>query len=118
MWIVRLALRRPYTFVVMAIVILIAGFAAFRQTPKDIFPGINIPVVSVIWTYNGLSAEEFEKQITVYSEYGLSANVNDVERIESQTLDGGGIVKLFFHSGANVELGLAQATAGSHAIFP
>jgi len=80
-----------------AIAILIAGFAAFRQTPKDIFPEINIPVVSVIWTYNGLSAEEFEKQITVYSEFSLSANVNDVERIESQTLDGVGIVKLYFH---------------------
>jgi CzcA family heavy metal efflux pump len=117
MWIVKLALRRPYTFVVMAIIILIAGFASFRQTPKDIFPEINIPVVSVIWTYNGLSAEEFEKQITVYSEYGLSANVNDLERIESQTIDGVGIVKLFFHPGANVELGIAQATAVSQAIL-
>ena len=68
MWIVKLALRRPYTFVVMALAILIAGLAAFWRTPKDIFPGIDIPVVSVIWTYNGLSAEEFEKQITVFSE--------------------------------------------------
>jgi CzcA family heavy metal efflux pump len=117
MWIVRLALRRPYTFTVMAIVILIAGAAAFIRTPKDIFPEIKIPVVSVIWTYNGLSAEEFEKQITVYSEYGLSANVNDLERIESQTLDGVGIIKLFFHPGANVELGLSQATAVSQAIL-
>ncbi len=117
MWIVRLALRRPYTFAVAAIVILIAGFAAFSRTPKDIFPEINIPVVSVIWTYNGLSAEEFEKQLTVYSEFSLSANVNDVERIESQTLDGVGIVKLFFHPGANVERGLAQATAVSQAIL-
>ena len=117
MWIVKLALRRPYTFVVMAIVILIAGFASFRQTPKDIFPEINIPVVSVIWSYNGLSSEEFEKQITIYSEFSLSANVNDLERIESQTLDGVGIVKLFFHPGANVERGLAQATAVSQAIL-
>ena len=117
MWIVRLALRRPYTFAVMAIAILIAGFAAFRQTPKDIFPEINIPVISVIWTYNGLSAEEFEKQITVYSEFSLSANVNDIERIESQTLDGVGIVKLFFHPGANIERGLAQTTAVSQAIL-
>src|SRR5213592_2477747 len=117
MWIVKLALRRPYTFVVMAIAILIAGFASFRQTPKDIFPEIDIPVISVIWTYNGLSAEEFEKQITVYSEFSLSANVNDIERIESQTLDGVGIVKLFFHPGANVERGLAQATAVSQAIL-
>jgi CzcA family heavy metal efflux pump len=117
MWIIQLALRRPYTFVVMAIVILISGFAAFRQTPKDIFPEIDIPVISVISTYNGLSAEEFEKQITVYSEFALSANVNDVERIESQTLDGVGIVKLYFHPGANIERGLAQATAVSQAIL-
>ena|SRR5438093_10314969 len=92
MWIVKLALRRPYTFAVMAIAILIAGFASFRQTPKDIFPEIDIPVISVIWTYNGLSVEEFERQITVYSEFALSANVNDVERIESQTLNGVGII--------------------------
>src|SRR6478736_10212828 len=117
MWIVKLALRRPYTFAVLAIAIVIAGIAAFRQTPKDIFPEIDIPVVSVIWTYNGLSAEEFEKQLTVYSEFSLSANVNDIERIESQTLDGVGIVKLFFHPGANVDLGIAQATAVSQAIL-
>jgi len=117
MWIVKLALRRPYTFAVMAIAILIAGFAAYRQTPKDIFPEIDIPVVSVIWTYNGLSAEEFEKQISIYSEFSLSANVSDVERIESQTLDGVGIIKLFFHPGANIERGLAQATATSQSIL-
>src|SRR6266487_3513086 len=117
MWIVKLALRRPYTFAVMAIAILIAGFASFRQTPKDIFPEIDIPVISVIWTYNGLSVEEFERQITVYSEFALSANVNDVERIESQTLNGVGIVKLYFHPGAKVERGLAQATATSQAIL-
>ena len=117
MWIVKLALRRPYTFAVVAIAILIAGFASFRQTPKDIFPEIDIPVISVIWTYNGLSVEEFERQITVYSEFALSANVNDVERIESQTLNGVGIIKLYFHPGAKVERGLAQATATSQAIL-
>src|SRR3989449_11608947 len=115
MWIIKLALRRPYTFAVMAIAILIAGFASFRQTPKDIFPEIDIPVISVIWTYNGLSVEEFERQITVYSEFALSANVNDVERIESQTLNGVGIVKLYFHPGAKEERGLAHATATSQA---
>ena len=117
MWIFKLALRRPYTFAVMAIAILIAGFTSFRQTPKDIFPEIDIPVISVIWTYNGLSVEEFERQITVYSEFALSANVNDVERIESQTLNGVGIIKLYFHPGAKVERGLAQATATSQAIL-
>ncbi len=117
MWIVKLAQRRPCTFAVVAIAILIAGFASFRQTPKDIFPEIDIPVISVIWTYNGLSVEEFERQITVYSEFALSANVNDVERIESQTLNGVGIIKLYFHPGAKVERGLAQATATSQAIL-
>jgi CzcA family heavy metal efflux pump len=117
MWIVRLALRRPYTFAVLALAILIAGGAAYRQTPKDIFPEINIPVLSIIWTYNGLSAEEFEKQITVYSEYSLSANVNDIQRMESQTLDGVGIIKIYFQPGANIERGLAQATAVSQAIL-
>jgi len=117
MWIVRLALRRPYTFAVLALGILIAGVASLKQTPKDIFPEINIPVLSVIWTYNGLSAEEFEKQITVYSEYALSANVNDIQRMESQTLDGVGIIKIYFQPGANIERGLAQATAVSQAIL-
>jgi multidrug efflux pump subunit AcrB len=117
MWIVKLALRRPYTFAVMAIAILIAGFASYRQTPKDIFPEIKIPVVSVIWTYNGLSAEEFEKQLTVYSEFALSASVNDVERIESQTLDGVAVIKLYFHPGADIAVGLAQATAVSQSIL-
>ncbi|MDB6111966.1 MAG: hypothetical protein JWR69_3716, partial [Pedosphaera sp.] len=117
MWIVRLALRRPYTFAVLALAILIAGAASFKQSPKDIFPEINIPVLSVIWTYNGLSAEEFEKQITVYSEYSLSANVNDIQRMESQTLDGVGIIKIYFQPGANIERGLVQATAISQAIL-
>ncbi|MDB6122323.1 MAG: hypothetical protein JWQ71_1316, partial [Pedosphaera sp.] len=117
MWIVKLALRRPYTFAVLALAILIAGAASYKQTPKDIFPEINIPVLSIIWTYNGLSAEEFEKQITVYSEFALSANVNDIQRMESQTIDGVGIIKIYFQPGANIERGLAQATAVSQAIL-
>src|SRR5258706_11641922 len=117
MWIVKLALRRPYTFAVLALAILIDGAASYKQTPKDIFPEINIPVISIIWTYNGLSAEEFEKQITVYWEFSLSANVNDMQRMESQTLDGVGIIKLYFQPGANIERGLAQATAVSQAIL-
>jgi multidrug efflux pump subunit AcrB len=117
MWIVKLALRRPYTFAVMAIAILVAGVASFRQTPKDIFPAINIPVVSLIWTYNGLSADEFEKDITVYSEFSLSAAVNDIDRIESQTLDGVAVIKLYFHPGADIAVGLAQATAVSQSIL-
>jgi len=117
MWIVQLALRRPYTFVVMAILIFILGVSSIRNTPVDIFPDINIPVISVIWTYNGMSAEEFERRITIYSEYSLSANVKDVKSIESQTLDGVGVIRLFFHPGANVESAMAQTTAVSQAIL-
>src|SRR5882757_6791469 len=102
MWIVRLALTRPYTFVVVALLILIGGAVSIFRTPTDIFPEIDIPVVSVIWTYDGLSAEEFEKQMTVFSEFVLSSTVSDIQRIESQTLDGVGVVKLFFQPGANI----------------
>lgn len=117
MWIVKLALRRPYTFVVMAIMILIMGISSIRSMPVDIFPDINIPVISVIWTYSGMSAEEFERRLTIYSEYSLSANVKDVKSIESQTLDGVGVIRLYFHPGANVESAMAQATAVSQAIL-
>lgn len=117
MWIVKLALRRPYTFVVMAIMILIMGVSSVRSMPVDIFPDINIPVISVIWTYTGMPAEEFERRLTIYSEYSLSANVKDVKSIESQTLDGVGVIRLYFHPGANVESAMAQATAVSQAIL-
>ena len=102
MWIVRLALRRPYTFVVMSVLIVILGLASIVRTPKDIFPDIDIPVISVIWTYNGLSAQDFEQRITIYSEFALSSNVNDIERIESQTIDGVGIIRLHFHPGVKI----------------
>jgi len=117
MWIVRLALNRPYTFVVVAILILIGGLIAIKNTPVDIFPDINIPVISVIWTYNGMSADEFEHRLTMYSEFALSANVKDVKNMESQTIDGVGVIKLFFHPGANVDSAMAQATAISQAIL-
>lgn len=117
MWIVKLALSRPYTFVVMAVLILIMGITSIKNTPVDIFPDINIPVISVIWTYSGLPAEEFERRLTIYSEYSLSANVKDLKSIESQTLDGLGVIRLYFHPGANVESAMAQATAVSQAIL-
>jgi len=117
MWIVQLALRRPYTFIVMSLLILILGVLSIANTPVDIFPDINIPVISVIWTYNGMSAEEFEKRITTYSEYALSASVKDVKSIESQTLDGLCVIRLYFHPGANVESAMAQTTASSQAIL-
>ena len=117
MWIVRLALRRPYTFIVMSVLIVIMGIVAIIRTPKDIFPDIDIPVISVIWTYNGLSTQDFEQRITIYSEFALSSNVNDIERMESQTIDGVGIIRLYFHPGVKISDSLAQATAVSQAIL-
>lgn len=117
MWIVNLAIRRPYTFVVVAVLILILGGWFIKQTPKDIFPNVNIPVISVIWTYAGLPAEEFEQRITTYSEYSLSSNVNDIARIESQTLDGVGLIRLYFHPNANMPMALATTTATSQSIL-
>lgn len=117
MWIVRLALRRPYTFVVVALLMLILGGWFIKQTRKDIFPDVNIPVVSIIWTYAGLSAEEFDQRITTYSEYSLSGNVNDIERMESQTLNGIGLIRLYFHPNVEIQAAVAQATAVSQAIL-
>src|ERR1700686_4444768 len=97
MWIVRLALRRPYTFVVMALLILILGPLAILTTPTDIFPNIDIPVVSVIFGYAGLSSEEMADRIIYGYERGLSTTVNDIKHIESQSLSGLGVVKVFFH---------------------
>lgn len=117
MWIVELALRRPYTFVVIALLIAVLSTVFMFVTPKDIFPNINIPIVSVIWQYNGLPAEEFAQRITTYSEYSLSNNVNDIERMESQTLDGIGLIRLYFHPNADIASAIAEATASSQAIL-
>ena len=117
MWIVKLALRRPYTFIVFPILILILGIWFTIQTPKDIFPNVNIPVVNVIWSYLGLPAQEFEQRITTYSEYILSNNVNDIERIESQTLDGIGLIRLYFHPSVEIQAAVAQTTASSQAVL-
>ena len=117
MWIVNLALRRPYTFVVMAILMVLLGVGAIKQTPVDIFPEIDIPVVSVIWNYQGLAAPELEKRLTIYSEFSISANVNNIKSIESQTLNGVGVIKIFFHPVAKIETALAQVTAISQAIL-
>src|ERR1700680_1991063 len=111
MWIVRLALRRPYTFVVMALLILIIGPLVIYRTPTDVFPDINIPVVSVIWGYTGLSADEIASRIVVGYERGLTATVNDIEHIESQSLNGLGVVKIYFHPNVRLEMAVAQITA-------
>src|SRR5450755_2540581 len=111
MWIVRLALRRPYTFVVVALVILILGPLTILRTPTDIFPNINIPVVSVIWFYGGLSAPEMSNRMISGFERGLTTTVNDIEHIESQTLAGISVVKIFFRQGASIDAAVAQVTA-------
>jgi len=111
MWIVRLALRRPYTFIVAAIVIMILGVLSILRTPKDIFPNINIPVVSVLWNYSGLSPEQMANRIVVINERSLTLTVNDIEHIESQSLNGVAVIKIFFQPGANIATALSQATA-------
>src|SRR3954467_11471034 len=108
MWIVRIALKRPYTFVVMSMLIVILGVATIFRMPTDIFPDIDIPVISVIWNYTGLPPEEMEKRIVLNYERGLSITVNDIEHIESQTLTGISVVKIFFQPGAHIEAATAQ----------
>src|SRR6267378_1586152 len=113
MWIVRLALRRPYTFVVMGLTILLLGVFAIVTTPTDIFPEIEIPVVSVIWNYEGLTSEDMASRITTFSEYTISSAVSDVRTIESQTYPGVAVIKIYFQPNVNVEAALAQVTAVS-----
>ena len=117
MWIVQLALRRPYTFIVLALLILIIGPLMILRTPitpgtpTDIFPNINITVVSVIWRYTGLATEEMEGRIVSQFERALTVTVNDIEHIESQTYNGVGVIKVFFHPSANIQTSLAQVVA-------
>jgi len=111
MWIVRLALRLPYTFVVMSILILILGVVAAVRTPIDIFPNIDIPVINVAWTYTGLSPEEMSDRVIYIFERSLTTTVNNIEHIESESLNGVGIVKIFFHPHTNLASAIAQVTA-------
>jgi multidrug efflux pump subunit AcrB len=113
MWIVRLALRRPYTFVVMSILILILGALAIVRTPTDIFPNIDIPVVSIIWNYNGLVPEDMSNRIVTTTERNLTTTVDNIEHIESQSLYGIAVVKVFLQPTANIQQGIAQITAVS-----
>ena len=113
MWIVRIALKRPYTFVVLALLILMVGPLTIARTPTDIFPNIDIPVVTVVWNYGGLSADEMSTRITSIYERNLTTTVNDIEHIESQSLRGIAIVKVFFQPGAKIDLAVAQVTASA-----
>jgi multidrug efflux pump subunit AcrB len=111
MWIVRLALRRPYTFAVFAFLILLLGVFSIVSMPTDIFPNIDIPVVTVVWQYTGLSAQEMSTRIVFNSERGMTTTVNDIEHIESQSLNGIGVIKIFFQPHVNVGNAVAQVTA-------
>src|SRR5437867_1342510 len=117
MWIVRLALRRPYTFVVASLLLLLLSPFVLLRTPTDIFPSINIPVVSVIWQYTGLSAKEIEQRMVYTDERALTTTVNNIEHIESTSYDGVAVVKVFFHQGVSPDAGVAQITAESQTIL-
>jgi multidrug efflux pump subunit AcrB len=110
MWIVRVALQRPYTFIVLALLLLILGPLTILRTPTDVFPNIDIPVITVIWNYNGLPAEEMASRITIGFERVATITVNDIEHIESQSLGGIAIVKFFFHPHTSVDLAMSQIT--------
>ena len=111
MWIVALALRRPYTFIVMALVIIILTPITILRTPTDIFPNIDIPVVSVVWFYTGMSPQDMADRIVANSERGITTTVNDIEHMESQSVYGLGVIKVFFRPGTNVQGAIAQITA-------
>jgi multidrug efflux pump subunit AcrB len=116
-WIVLTALRRPYTFVVLAVAIAIFGVRAALLTPTDIFPNINIPVVSVVWTYNGLLPNDMSGRVIYFYERYLTAQVADIEHIESQSLSGYGVVKIFFQKNVDIAAALAQVTAASQTVL-
>ena len=117
MWIVRIALERPYTFIVLALAILIIGPLAIFRTPTDIFPNIRIPVVSIIWSFNGLPPDEMASRIVSSFERGITTTVTDVEHIESNSLNGVAVIKVFFQPTVNVELAISQITAISQAFL-
>src|ERR1700722_7971759 len=111
MWIVRLALRRPYTFAVFGLLILILGAFSIESMPTDTFPNIDIPVVTVVWNYTGLSAQEMSTRIVFNIERGMTTSVSDIEHIESQSLTGVAVIKVFFQPHVNIGSAVAQVTA-------
>ena len=117
MWIVRLALRRPYTFVVLSFLLVLSGIYVVQRTPTDILPEVDIPVISVVWTYTGLPAPQMEQQITLFSEYSLSGNVSDIKNLVSETYDGISVIRMYLHPNADVPTAMAQVTAVSQTII-
>jgi multidrug efflux pump subunit AcrB len=117
MWIVKIALNRPYTFIILALLILLLSPVVIMRTPTDIFPSINIPVVAVAWTYTGLSPEEMEGRVTSVYERNLTTTVDNIEHIESTTVNGTAIVKIFLQPSASIDRANAQITAISQTIL-
>jgi multidrug efflux pump subunit AcrB len=117
MWIVRLALRRPYTVAVMCLLVMLMGFLSIRRMAVDIFPAIDIPVVTVVWTYTGLAPEEMERRVVSLSERALSTTVNGIQRIESQSIQGVGILRIYFQPGTDIGAAIAQVSAVSSTIL-
>src|SRR5919106_6185949 len=117
MWIIRLALKRPYTFVVAALLLLLITPFVLMRTPTDVLPNINIPVVSIIWNYNGLSARDIEQRMVYTEEHVLTTTVNNIEHMESNSYDGFGIIKIFFQPGVTISQAVAQVTAVSQTIL-
>src|SRR5262249_46597801 len=116
MGIVRFALRFPHTFYVLAALIVFLGIVAARQMQRDVFPQIDIPVVTVVWSYTGLSTPEMEQRVTTYSEYAISSNVNGIKDMEAQTLGGLSVQKIFFQPDVNLDLAISQIVAATNAI--
>src|SRR3984957_2076832 len=117
MWIVELALRRRYTFIVVALLIFIIGPLSVMRTPTDIFPNIDIPVLSIVWTFNGFSAKDMADRVTSPVERALTTDVDNIEHIESQTLNGVAVIKVFFHPGADINRAIAEAAANSSSLL-
>src|SRR6267378_6967938 len=117
MWIVRLALRRPYTFVVVALLLVVLGVVTVQRMPTDIFPNVDIPVVTVIWSFTGIAPEDMEKRVVTVSERAFTTTVNDIEHMESQSMYGVGVIKVFFHPSAKVEMAVAQITSISQSLL-
>src|SRR6202163_2800569 len=117
MWIVLLALRRTYTFIVVSLLIAVLGAVSIYRMSTDIFPNIDIPIVSVVWQYFGMPPDEIESRIVLVNERVLTAAVNDIEHIESQSLSGVGVIRIYFRPGAKIEAAVAQVTATCQTIL-
>src|SRR5882724_8466119 len=117
MWIVRLALTRPYTFVVMALLIAILGGVSILTTPTDVFPYINIPVAGVIWCYSGMSPDDMAKRVMLVSERAMTTTVNSIEHIEGTAYNGVGLIRIYLQPGANIALAMSHIVAVSQTIL-